>query len=306
MAKKTPGEQRVVSRGGLPNVSRVGLKPHLFQDIYHYALRAPWSMLLLMIAGLYLAANALFALVFMMCGGISNARPGSFADAFFFSVQTMATIGYGQMWPTTVLAEILVTAEAMVGLLGLAVATGLIFSKFSRPTARIMFSNVAVIAPRDGVPSLMFRMANERQDQIVEATLRLALIRNEQTAEGERLRRIHDLKLVRGQSAVFFLSWTAIHPITPDSPLYGQTREDLAKVEAQVMATVIGTDETLAQTIHARYAYTVADLVWGHRLADIISVDENGRRTVDYSRFHDTLPIASAAPTEVKAGAVHA
>jgi inward rectifier potassium channel len=300
MAKREPREQRMVSPGGLPNVNRVGLKAHPIADVYHYALRAPWSVLLGMIGGLYLSANAIFALIYLLVGGISNARPGSFGDAFFFSVQTMATIGYGQMWPTTVIAEILVTAEAMVGLLGLAVATGLIFSKFARPTARIIFSKVAVISSRDGVQSLMFRMANERRDQIVEATMRLMLIRNEQTAEGERLRRIHDLKLARGHSAVFFLSWTAVHPITPDSPLYGQTAEDLAKVEAQVMATVTGTDETLSQTVHARYSYTVADLVWGQRLADIISVDATGRRTVDYARFHDTVPVVAATPAALK------
>jgi inward rectifier potassium channel len=303
MAKNVPREQRLVSSGGLPNVNRIGLKARPTADIYHYALRAPWSMLLVMIGLLYLGANAVFALIYLGVGGIANARPGSFADAFFFSVQTMATIGYGQMWPTSVTAQILVTAEAMVGLLGLAVATGLIFSKFARPSARIMFSRVAVISPREGVPSLMFRMANERRDQIVEATMRLVLIRNEQTAEGERLRRIHDLKLARGHSAVFFLSWTAIHPITPDSPLYGQTAEDLLRVEAQVMATVTGTDETLSQTVHARYSYTVADLVWGHRLADIISVDPDGRRTVDYARFHETIPVAAAQPkSKVEAG----
>jgi len=301
MAKKEPREQNIVGRGGLPNINRIGLVEHPMADIYHFALRAPWSLLLTGIGALYLGANAIFAVVYLMIGGIANARAGSFSDAFFFSVQTMATIGYGQLWPTTVAAEILVTAEAMVGLLGLAVATGLIFSKFARPSARIMFSRVAVISMRDGVPSLMFRMANERRDQIVEATMRLVLIRNEQTAEGERLRRIHDLKLARGHSALFFLSWTAIHQITPDSPLYGQTSEDLEKVEAQVMATVTGTDETLSQTVHARYSYTVADLVWGHRLADIISVDATGRRTIDYARFHETIPVVAAAAPVLKA-----
>jgi inward rectifier potassium channel len=301
MPKRTPREQRIVSRQGIPNVSRIGLQPHPMADIYHFALRAPWSLLLGGIGALYLVSNALFALIYLVLGGINNARPGSFADAFFFSVQTMSTIGYGQMWPLTMTAHLVVTLEALVGLLALALVTGLIFSKFARPTARIMFSKVAVISQRDGVSSLMFRMANERRDQIVEATAHLVFIRNEQTVEGERVRRFRDLKLTQRHSAVFFLTWTAVHPITPDSPLYGQTPEDLAKVEAQVMATVTGTDETLSQTVHARYSYTLSDIVWGHRLADIISVDSEGRRSVNYNRFHDTIPVADSAAPALKA-----
>src|SRR5262249_23589165 len=154
---------------------------------------------------------------------IANARPGSFSDAFFFSVQTMATIGYGQMAPATFAAHVLVSVEAFVGLVGFAMVTGITFSKFSRPTARILFSNVAVVTQRDGVPCLMFRMANERGTSIVEAQAHVVLTRSETTLEGEKVRRFYDLKLLRQQNILFALSWTALHPITQESPFSGET-----------------------------------------------------------------------------------
>src|SRR5208337_4984173 len=156
-------------------------------------------------------ANAAFALVYVLGGdSIENARPGSFTDAFFFSVQTMATIGFGKMVPRTGLANVLVTLESLVGLLGLAIATGLVFAKFSRPTARVLFSRVAVISPWDGVRSLMFRMANERDNRIIEAQVHVVLMRNEATAENVLVRRVHDLALLRHNNPSFALSWTAI------------------------------------------------------------------------------------------------
>src|SRR5881296_521694 len=196
----------------------------LFDDLYHHLLSAPWPRLLATIAGLYLAANALFALAYLAApGSVENARPGSFVDAFFFSVQTMATIGYGKLVPHTGFANVLVTTEALVGLFGVAMVTGLMFAKFSRPTARVLFSRQAVVAPHDGVPSFMFRMANARGNNIVRAEVRVVLAREETTLEGSRMRRFHDLVLLRPRSTLFSFSWTAIHPITEASPFHGAT-----------------------------------------------------------------------------------
>ena len=162
-----------------------------FDDLYHHLLSASWLRLLAIIAGLYLAANALFALAYLAePGSVEHARPGSFVDAFFFSVQTMATIGYGKLVPRTGFANALVTVEALVGLFGVAMVTGLMFAKFSRPTARVLFSRQAVVAPHNGVPCFMFRMANARGNNIVHAQLQLVLAREETTLEGDRMRRI--------------------------------------------------------------------------------------------------------------------
>jgi inward rectifier potassium channel len=239
----------------------------------------------------YLGANVAFALGYLSIGdGIEEARPGSFSDAFFFSVQTMATIGYGKMAPRGLAANLLVTLEALVGLLGLALVTGLVFAKFSRPTARVLFSRHAVITRFDGTPSLLFRMANERGNQIAEAQAHLVLLRTERTPEGEEVRRVHDLRLRRSQSAFFALTWLVVHPITPDSPLHGETPESLREKDLDLVASVTGLDETLSQSVHARHAWSAHQILWNHRFADVLVRLADGRRAIDYRKFHEVLP----------------
>jgi len=262
-------------------------------DLYYLLVDSPWPRLLGIIAALFLIGNALFALGYLAGGdGIENARPGSFTDAFFFSVQTMATLGYGRLAPRAVWANVLVTVEVLTGVLGLAMVTGLVFAKFSRLTARVVFSRVAVVTRHDGVLALMFRMANARGNQIVEAQIRAVLARDETTAEGETMRRFHDLGLVRDRNPLFTLTWTAIHPVTATSPLFGATPEGLAAVGAEVVVSLVGIDETVSQTIHARHTYASTEIVWGARLQDILRRLPDGRRQVDYARFHDVEPTA--------------
>ncbi len=263
-------------------------------DLYHDLLASSWQRLLAILAAAFVAINTLFALAYLAVpGSIENARPGSLTDAFFFSVQTMGTIGYGKLTPATLYANVLVTVEVLVGLLGIALVTGLAFAKFSRPTARVLFSQRAVVAPYDTVPSLMFRMANERGNTIVEAQVHVVLARDETTAEGERMRRFHDLELARQRSALFALSWTAIHPITETSPLHGATPEALAAVDAEVIVSLLGFDEHFSQTVHARHRYRPADIAWNARFADILFAD--GRRRIDYTRFHEVVPLTATA-----------
>ena len=260
-----------------------------FSDFYHHLLIASWPSLLIQIAFLFGAGNALFALGYYLDGGIENARPGSYADVFFFSVETMATIGYGKMAPVSLFSHILMSIEALTGLMGFALITGLVFAKFSRPTARVRFSRFAVISIRDGVPSLMFRMANVRSNQIVEAQIHVVLARQEHTAEGEQVRRFHDLELSRYRNAIFGYSWTAIHPIRPDSPLYGATPESLVAADAAVVVSLTGIDETFAQTVHARYTYGAENIRWGMRLADITTHTPEGP-LIDYANFDEVVP----------------
>ncbi|HJQ85825.1 MAG TPA: ion channel [Candidatus Binatia bacterium] len=264
------------------------------RDLYWSLLTSSWPRLLVLLVVTFLAVNGLFALAYLAFpGSIENARPGMFSDAFFFSVQTMATIGYGRLAPATTLADVIVTIEVLTGLVGLALITGIAFAKFSRPTARVLFSRNAVIAPYDAVPSLMFRMANARGNNIVEAQAHVVLARDEVTAEGERVRRFYDLDLARRQSVLFALSWTAIHPIVATSPLHGMTAVDLASVDAEIVVSLLGFDEQFSQTVNARHRYVAADVVWNARFADILFRD--GRRKIDYERFHDLIPLPEAA-----------
>jgi inward rectifier potassium channel len=281
----------LINQDGVLNVVRVGAPQYLLRDLYLLLLSASWPRLLMLFGGSYVVGNLVFAALYLINGpNIDNARPGSFADAFFFSVQTMATIGYGKMVPTTLWGNILVTVESFVGLLGVAMATGLIFAKFSRPTARVVFSRRAIIGQRDGVPSLMFRVANQRGNQIVEAQLHVVLARTEMTVEGESLRRLYDLPLVRGTNALFALTWTAVHPIIPTSPLYGATPESLLESDAELVVSLTGLDESFSQTIHSRFSYSAIEIVWNARFADILSQRPDGRRQVDYRLFHDVEP----------------
>jgi inward rectifier potassium channel len=261
-----------------------------FNDFYHHLLTSSWPVLLLQVAAAFVAANAIFALGYYLDNGVENARPGSFGDVFFFSIETMATIGYGKMAPSTLFAHILMAIEAFSGLTWFALITGLIFAKFSRPTARVRFSRVAVVSKRDGVPSLMFRMANVRSNQIVEAQIHVVFARQEKTVEGEDVRRFYDLQLSRHRNAIFAYSWTAIHPIIPGSPFYGATTRSLAAADANLVVSLTGIDATLSQTIYARYSYSPADIVWGARLADITMRSAEGETCFDYSRFDEYLP----------------
>lgn len=264
---------------------------HWWSDPYHLLLTMDWPSFIGLTVVCYVVLNALFALLYLAGGdSIKNARPGSFFDAFFFSVQTMASIGYGAMYPKTDYANVLVTIEALVGLMGLAMGTGLMFARFSRPTARVLFSGVAIIAPLNGVPTLMFRAANERRNQILEAQMGVSLLRNEVTAEGESMRRFYDLKLLRSQTRNFSLTWTVMHQIDESSPLYGETPESLAETETDIVITLTGLDETVSQTVHARHYYMTEEILWNMRFVDILSRKPDGRRMIDYTRFHDVTP----------------
>lgn len=293
MKRRLPSIVQIVKQqDGRLNIVGMGKWYSYWRDPYHLLLTIPWSGFLALTVLGYLVANTLFALAYLAGGdGIENARPGNFYDAFFFSVQTMASIGYGAMHPRTDYANVVVTIEALTGLMGLAMGTGLMFARFSQPTARVMFSSVAVITPYDGVPTLMFRAANQRRNQILEAQMRVRLMRDEVSIEGQFMRRVYDLTLVRSQNPMFSLSWTAMHQIDQQSPLYGVTPDLLDQAETSLVVTLSGLDETVSQTIHARHTYVCRDVLWNMRFVDILSKTERGDRFVDYSRFHDVVAL---------------
>jgi inward rectifier potassium channel len=281
--------------GSLKGDDRIhGAPVGIFEDLYHFLVTTSWPALIGIIAAAFTLANLLFATGYYFDQGIENAHSGSFSDMFFFSVQTMATIGYGKMEPFTLFSNILVSIEALTGLLALALMTGLVFSKFSRPTARVRFTRYVVVGPRDGVNSLAIRMANQRANRIVEAEIHVVFARQEVTAEGDSIRRLYDLPVTRSRSAMFALSWTAVPRILEGTPLFGQTRESLANCAAEIIVSIIGLDETFSQTIHARHTYELDEIVWGARFADVLVLHPDGSRSVDYTRFDDVEMLTPA------------
>jgi inward rectifier potassium channel len=261
-------------------------------DLYHWLLIISWPQFLGSVSLFYLTVNALFAFAYLLPGNqIINARPGSFSDAFFFSIQTLSTVGYGSLSPQGLFSQFLMTAEILVGFLLMAILTGLMFARFSRPTARIIFSQVAVVCPFQGIPTLMFRTANRRDNRILEAQIQVSLVRNESSQEGHQLRRFYDLKLLRSRTPIFALSWLVMHPIDAASPLSGETGESLAEIEAEIWVGLTGLDETFSQTIHARHSYNTDEILWDRRFVDIFSQTPDGRRYIDLERFHDVLPL---------------
>ncbi len=278
----------VLDFDGVP-VLRQGLERRWFRDLYHYLANAPWPAVLFWIALVFAALNAAFAAGYLLIGGVANARPGSFSDAFFFSVQTMATIGYGGMVPRSGAANALVCVQAFAGGVGLALMTGLVFTKFSRPTSRVKFSKVAVIGDYRGRRCLMFRMANERDDRIVQPQLHVVLMRAEPDEGGGSFVRLHDLQLVRDRHAFLTLTWLVIHPIDERSPLRNDTPDSMKRDRATVVVSMIGIDEGLSQTIHASCTYLATDIRWGARFVDVLKPRAGGGWAIDYSLFDDVI-----------------
>jgi inward rectifier potassium channel len=285
-ASHTPG------RRDPGDVVRIGGKSGFRDDLYHFLLRASWSRVMLLVGSAYLGVNALFACVYLAGSDcITGAQPGSFSDAFFFSVQTFSTIGYGTMSPRNTFASATVTLEAFVGMMMVALATGLMFAKFSRPTSRVLFSDRMVVAPRNGQPTLMFRVANERGNDIIEAAFRVTVLKAETSSEGEKMRRMHEIELVRRDTPLFTLTFLALHVIDEESPLHGLTPESVSAGEMRFIVTVTGLDATFATTIHARHIYQAGDVVWNARFADVLSNRADGQLQLDFTKFHDVVPL---------------
>lgn len=261
--------------------------PH--KDVYHLVLRAPWWAFFAGMAVMFFGTNALFALVYDLSPGCID-HVNDYEDAFYFSIQTLGTIGYGGMSPATRYGHMVVSIEAFSGLIMTAMFTGLTFAKFARPTARVLFSKHAVIYPRDGVPHLMFRMANFRANNVVEATLRVTLMITEKTREGETMRRAVDLPLTRSSTSLFLLSWTAMHKIDESSPFYtAESRKKLLDERAELFLSFTGLDETIAAQIHTRYRYAMHEVVENARFADILTIKPDGTRVLDYTNFDEII-----------------
>lgn len=284
--------QRLLNRDGSFNVARTGLNPLAAFSLYHSLLRMSWPKFFLTVLVGYLIANSLFAGAYLLCGDgallvPANLHIGSrFWESFFFSVHTMATIGYGNITPVGIAANLVVTFEALFGLMAFALITGMLFSRFSRPTAKILFSERAIIAPYRGISAFEFRITNGRCNEIIElhATVMFSYL---EEAGGKRVRRFHSLMLEREQVTFFNLSWTIVHPIDQASPLFGKTEQELLAADAEVMILLTGIDETFSQTVHTRSSYKADEIVWKAKFGEIYNLPtQSGRLTIDVRKLH--------------------
>ncbi|KEF42282.1 MAG: potassium transporter [Cyanobium sp. CACIAM 14] len=295
---------RVQPRQGVLTPVDAGFWWQLWRDPNHLLLAAPWPVFLAMVAAAYGLVNLLFAGLYLLdasgIGGVAGGGPARFADAFFFSVQTLGSIGYGVLHPVSLTVNLLVSAESLLALLFIALTTGLAFARFSHTVARIRFSTMATVHPYDGVPTLMFRLANERHNTIVEAKLKLFLALDEYSREGLRMRRLIPLTLRRSEGIVFMLVWTAMHPIDPHSPLHGLGPQDLVAARAELLVAFSGIDETLERPIHARHNYPAAQIVFGQRFVDMVE-DEGSGHILHFELLDHIEPIEPAQPSSRQA-----
>jgi inward rectifier potassium channel len=294
-------ETRRFRRAPRPKVRRIGgrriiaegLEGNLWKDIYFNAMTMSWPVFIAVLAAAFVAINFVFALIYDLGDKpIANAREG-LADLFFFSVETVATVGYGDMHPQTDYGHIVATVENFVGMLALATMTGLVFARISRPRARLIFSQYPVVAPHDGVPTLMFRMANARSNFISEAAAKTWMIGPTVSPEGRRLVSFQPMRLVKSENPTLALSWVLFHPIEADSPLFGMDEATLVASEINFIISIAGFDETSGQIVHARDVIAAQDVRFGHEYEDIVSIDDSGMRHIDYAKINATRPVTN-------------
>ncbi len=287
-SSKEESVHRFISRDGRVNIKRHGLSGRWNFDWNHFLLNAT-LLRLLCAAGLYfVTVNAFFGALYLLDPtGIETARPNNFFDYFFFSVHVFSTLGFNDLNSQSLYANILVSIESFVGWCSFGLITGLLFSRFSRPSSRVMFTHYAAVSPFEGTPTLIFRAANRRGNQILQAQISASLARNEKTLEGEKVRRIYDLKLLRSTSSFFNLTWTIRHSIDASSPLFGETDESLRESQTEIVVLLSGIDDTFGQTVHGRFAYNYEEIIFGYRFCSLFGRDKNNHPIIDFSKFDE-------------------
>ena len=287
-SERTP-KTRVVILGGREVIAE-GLHLNFWADISHRCMTASWPAFIGGAAMVFVAFNAVFAFFYWIGNQpISNVPSGAYIDYLYFSIETLSTAGYGDMHPQTHYGHFIATVELFTGIFSMSLMTGLIFARFSRPNARLLFADHPVISSHDGKPTLMVRFANERHNIIGNATARVWLLKNIVSLEGESFRRFYELPLVRNEHPALALTWTLYHVLDEESPLYGLNADDLAASQVSLVVVVSGYDVVAAQTVHARRSYDHSDIRFGQRYADILDASEDGRIKIDYGRFQETV-----------------
>jgi inward rectifier potassium channel len=283
--------ERVVRLGGREIVAE-GLQLSFWADISHRCMTASWPAFIAGAAFVFIAFNAAFAVLYWIgADPISNVPHKAYIDYLYFSIETLSTAGYGDMHPQTHYGHFVAAVELFTGIFSMSLMTGLIFARFSRPSARLLFANNPVITNYEGRPTLMVRLANERHNIIGNATARLWMFKDVVTSEGHEVRRFFELPLMRNESPALALSWTLYHVIDEQSPLRGLTAEDFNASDVSLAVVVSGYDVVAAQTVHARKSYEHTEIRFGHRYVDVLGTTDDGRVRIDYGRFHDTFEV---------------
>lgn len=282
--------KRMINPDGSFNIIKkgTGFSP---RDVFQYLVNISWPKFFGIIAATYLLLNLLFSALFMMAGpekimwAVDKNTMNSYLNIFFFSVQTFTTIGYGHMYPEGLGPNLIMTVESATGLMSFALATGLLYGRFSRPTAKILFSQKAIIAPYKNITSFQFRIANRKRNMLmeIEAKIMLAFVEKD---NGQSVRRYYNLDLERSYIYFFPLSWTIVHPIEESSPLYGKTTLDLQRLEAEFLILIKGFDDTFSQTVHSRFSYRFDEIVWNARFKRAFFIDDNGDIIFDLDNLH--------------------
>jgi len=286
--KYTGSLRRVITKDGTFNVRRRGETWRDFHPYLHL-INMGWVPFFATVVAGYLVVNTLFALGYYslgpgnLQGADGTAEFSRFLNDFFFSAHTLSTVGYGSIWPRTLAANVLAASESLVGVLGFAVATGLLFGRISRPSAKLGFSEHMVVAPYQEIQSLQFRVVNRRRNDLVEIEARVVMMHVEER-DGQPLRRYTQLKLEREKVLFLPLTWTIVHPIDSESPLWGKTAEDLKQMQAEVMILMKAYDDTFSQTVLGRYSYRFEEIVWNQRFAPAFSADDSGDMVLELQK----------------------
>jgi inward rectifier potassium channel len=279
---------RVVRLGDREIITE-GLRLNFWADISHRCMTASWPSFIVGAALVFVIFNALFAVLYWIGDQpVSNVQRNDYIDYLYFSIETLSTAGYGDMHPQTHYGHFVATVELFTGIFSMSLMTGLVFARFARPRARLLFAKYPVITKHEGQPTLMIRFANERRNIIGNATARLWFLRNITSAEGQFSRRFTELALLRNEHPSLTLTWTLYHVIDSTSPLYGLDAEDLKAAKVSLVVVVSGYDIVAAQTVHARMSYDHTDIRFGQRYADILETFDDGRIRINYGRFHET------------------
>jgi inward rectifier potassium channel len=289
---KASSGRRIVSLNGRSVIAQ-GANHSFWGDLYYNAMTASWGAFVAASAAVFFLSNLVFAVILWLgAEPVANAR--GLADLFFFSIETTTTVGYGDMHPQSVFGHSVAAVEGFASLFVTAALTGLVFARLSLPRARLIFAKNPIVMRRNGVPTLVFRVANARGNFISEATAKIWVLMSTVDSEGRRLVGFQPMRLLKSENPAFVLSWTLFHPIDAESPLHGLSEADIREQDMTFVVSVTGLDETSAQTMHGREAFSSQDLRFDHEFVDMISIDDDGVRHVDYGRIHDTRPVASA------------
>jgi inward rectifier potassium channel len=288
----TRGE-RLLNHDGSFNSRRVGLPFWETFNFFHYLIRISWPKFILIVAVGYVLTNILFGLLYYLIGvennllGVIAKNEGEkFLEAFYFSAQTFTTLGYGRISPVGVYDSTIAAFESLAGLLALALATGVLYGRFSRPVAKVLYSKKAIIAPFKDITGFQFRIANKNRSEIIDAEVRVMFTVLE-VLNGAPFRKFYDLKLEYNKINFFSLIWTVNHPIDKESPMYGLTEEDLHKGQAEFIILLQGFDDTFSQNIHSRSSYRYNEIIWGAKFANIYGFDEDRRTTASLDRISE-------------------